>query len=671
MQKYFLILTIALMAIFIIGYGTLYGLTQENQQDKIFKPDMAEIPCGVFEMGNLTGQGENIADELPKHQVKLNTFYMGKYEVTNLEFVEFLNEKRNNTTQEELDLWISIEPNSQCGIEGTKKDGYSVRKIGETEYSKRPVVYVSWYGAVEYCNWLSQKHDLKHCYDDSYNFDITKNGYRLPTEAEWEYACRAGEDNDFFWNQSYIDRNMSPGPIDEYCCYRSSNNNDNHHVINKLTPNKYGLYHMSGNVYEWCNDWYNPNYYQNCKSNIVVNPTGPVLGDKRVTRGGGWNNSADDCRSSSRFCRLPSFHNYGFGFRIVKNGKDWKPIGEQGFSKGATYYTSLCVYNETPYVAYRDSSQGNKAFVMKFNGNSWETVGNTPLSPGAVGDLSLFVCEGEPYVAYRDETNANKLSVSKFDNNSWQTVGDPNRPGISEEGANCLSIYVTAPNYIFVAYRDEADGDGVTVKKYYDHVGKWETVGKDGFPDVPATSLSLVLYKGQLCVGYRDKNDPYGRASVMTHDGSTSSWSYLGKPKFTTNGADFESLCVDADNDILYIAFADEASAGRATVMSYNEGTKSWEFVGKPAFTPEEARYIKLDVCDGVPYIAYQDKGNGCCAGVMKYNSKENIWEPVGISSLRETLVGHIDIDVYNGNPYIAFMDVYKDLKATCLSFTD
>ena len=199
--------------------------------------------------------------------------------------------------------------------------------------SDDPMVMVSWYGAASYCNWQSSEEGYESCYDlSTWECDFSKNGYRLPTEAEWEYAARGGEHDPYyrfgwgdtishsqsnyysFWQggSPYYPYDVSPTegyhPIwdDGIYPYTAS--------VGSFSPNGYGLYDMSGNVFEWCNDWYLNNYYF---SSPVNNPTGPTSGTYRVVRGGSWDTTASPCRVAFRSGYKPDDRSYGLGFRVV------------------------------------------------------------------------------------------------------------------------------------------------------------------------------------------------------------------------------------------------------------------------------------------------------------------------------------------------------------------
>ena len=175
--------------------------------------------------------------------------------------------------------------------------------------ARRPVERVSWYDAVEFCNKLSEASGLEKCYSGSgsnIKCDFSKNGYRLPTEAEWEYAAKGGDKSKGF---KYSGSNN----IDEVAWY-SGNSDGRLHSVKQKQPNELGLYDMTGNVCEWCWDWYD--------ETGIRPPCGPASGSDRVCRGGSCFNDADYCSVSCRYCYDPSDTNYFLGFRLARSAKD-------------------------------------------------------------------------------------------------------------------------------------------------------------------------------------------------------------------------------------------------------------------------------------------------------------------------------------------------------------
>ncbi|MFZ4477324.1 MAG: SUMF1/EgtB/PvdO family nonheme iron enzyme [Saprospiraceae bacterium] len=227
--------------------------------------------------------------EKPAKEVKINAFEIGKTTVTNAQYCQFLNAKGN---QEEAGVsWIDLDGpygSEPCRIEPVAKGRFEV----ELGYEQHPVVYVSWDGAVAYCKWLS-----------SIDGDKT---FRLPTEAEWEYAARGGRRSKQF---KYAGSNT----LDKVGWYDANSGNRLHKVA-ELDANELGIYDMSGNVWEWCSDWFAADYYE---KGLLDNPQGPADGSRRVYRGGSWLNSPRRCRVSYRGDSFPGARLGNLGFRVA------------------------------------------------------------------------------------------------------------------------------------------------------------------------------------------------------------------------------------------------------------------------------------------------------------------------------------------------------------------
>lgn len=244
-------------------------------------PNMIFIQGGTFQMGDQFGYGYE--DELPVHSVTLNDFYLSEHQVTFEEYAEYCN-----------------------------SEGISLPDDKNWEKNNRPVINVSWEDAVNYCNWKSEQSRLQKVYtvfDSNVKVNWNANGYRLPTEAEWEYAARSGGNKEKWAGTS------TGSSLDKYANY--GRNIGKTKVVGSYYPNELGLYDMSGNVWEWCWDLYNSNYY--AKSKEVNNPTGPNTGFNRVSRGGGWDNTPWLCRSTCRGYSDPATRSYYLGFRLASS----------------------------------------------------------------------------------------------------------------------------------------------------------------------------------------------------------------------------------------------------------------------------------------------------------------------------------------------------------------
>jgi formylglycine-generating enzyme required for sulfatase activity len=247
------------------------GLAKVDVRKKVSEllTDMILVTGGTFQMGSNESD-----DEKPVHSVMVNDFYMGKYEVTLGKFKKFVDETAYQTDAEKGDgshIWTGSKwekrggVNWKCDVEGNIRN--------QSEYN-HPVIHVSWNDASEYCNWLSLK---------------TGKSYRLPTEAEWEYAAKGGSQSRGY---TYSGSNNAG---DVAWCMENSGNET--HPVGQKQPNELGIYDMTGNVWEWCSDWYGKDYYAGSPSN---NPKGPSTGALRVFRGGSWGSNARDCRAAGR-----------------------------------------------------------------------------------------------------------------------------------------------------------------------------------------------------------------------------------------------------------------------------------------------------------------------------------------------------------------------------------
>jgi len=245
------------------------------------------IPAGEFMMGSAKSPQEivqmfklserhvkSLKDEHPQHTVRITKpFYLGVYEVTQTEYEKVMGK------------------NPSCFSKG----GRAADRVSGKDTSRHPVEYVSWEDAVEFCKKLSAKEGKT---------------YRLPTEAEWEYACRAGTTTLYGFGDD-------PASLGEYAWYRE-NSGKKTHPVGKKKPNDWGLYDMHGNVWEWCQDRYGEDYYaESSAESSTDDPPGPEKGSSRVPRGGSWINVARLCHSAYRYGSPQDNRGSGKGFRVA------------------------------------------------------------------------------------------------------------------------------------------------------------------------------------------------------------------------------------------------------------------------------------------------------------------------------------------------------------------
>ncbi len=262
---------------------------------------MVSIPAGSFLMGSPSDEEGRYMDEGPQRVVNISPFEMSETEVTQRQ-------------------WEDVMDWNESGFSG----------------DDHPVEFATWFDCVYFCNELSEAHGYTKCYTMTnmtyYGLQIRSadvicdweaDGYRLPTEAEWEYACRAGTTTRYYWGDSSEESIMK-----QYCWYRRnaySRDWKNPHAdeegtqsVGEKIPNAFGLYDMSGNVWEWCWDWFSPSYY-GTRPDPDSDPTGASSGSERVLRGGTYGSGAPECRSAVHVCFTPGDLDYAVGFRLCRS----------------------------------------------------------------------------------------------------------------------------------------------------------------------------------------------------------------------------------------------------------------------------------------------------------------------------------------------------------------
>ncbi len=252
------------------------GVLDGDSWKSIISKKMVGIPGGEFQMGSMAGP----ASEQPMHQVEVSSFFMMKCLVTQRDFERILGRNPSNF-------------------------------VGDLNF---PVESVSWFDAIEFCNRWSELDGLEPVYemtDDMVEARFDRNGYRLPTEAEWEFACRAKSLSEFFWG---ADEKQAGA----YCWF-DSNSEDTTHAVGTKKRNAFGLYDMCGNVWEWTHDWFSADYYEDSE---IRDPSGPEFGEHKVLRGGCWFNGVSRLRCGSRLKRSPNLVDDVTGFRCVARHRD-------------------------------------------------------------------------------------------------------------------------------------------------------------------------------------------------------------------------------------------------------------------------------------------------------------------------------------------------------------
>ena len=260
------------VVIMVCGFSQAYKTTKIEKLGKD-EVSMVLIPAGKFQMGGSDG----LDSEKPVHTVYLDAFYMDKYEVTNAQYKTFM-----DATGHKAPLWMS----------------WRDPKLNAPNH---PVVGVSWHDAVAYAKWA---------------------GKRLPTEAEWEKAARGGlVGKKYPWgDEDPNETSCNFGDFGTFGDIKVPWNADTYtQPVGSYPPNNYGLYDMAGNVWEWCADWYDGDYYS---SSPDRNPTGPESGTLRVARGGSWDHPSDFVRVAYRNYAGPAVTLCLFGFRCAASQSD-------------------------------------------------------------------------------------------------------------------------------------------------------------------------------------------------------------------------------------------------------------------------------------------------------------------------------------------------------------
>ena len=272
---------------------------------------LALIPPGEFDMGSTPEEqawarettravqdeeafATRVSSEGPRHRVKITKpFYLGMYPVTQGEYEKVMGVNPSTFTERQMDASSFQPPLSATEVKSRQAE---VKKVARRDTSRHPVEMVSWNDATEFCRRLSAMSAER----------AARRVYRLPTEAEREYACRAatttrwyhGDDEARLFDVAWFNKNAGGMT----------------HPVGEKKPNAWGLYDMYGNVHQWCADWFSADYYE---QSPPENPTGPPAGSNRVSRGGSWSSIASSCRSASHYYNTPAHRYQIYGFRVA------------------------------------------------------------------------------------------------------------------------------------------------------------------------------------------------------------------------------------------------------------------------------------------------------------------------------------------------------------------
>jgi hypothetical protein len=370
---------------------------------------------------------------------------------------------------------------------------------------------------------------------------------------------------------------------------------------------------------------------------------------------------------SSFYSKLSFFRNAKFILALslllplTMWGQSWNTLGSAGFSAGEAGNPALAIsLAGTPYVAYSDSINSQKATVMKFNGTSWVTVGNAGFSDSIVEGNNWIAIDGggTPYVAYRDFASGYKATVMKFNGSSWVVVGNA---GFSTGAATGVSIAIDGTGTPYVVYSDGVFNNKATVMKFdgssWVQVGSALSSGAAYYPSIAidGSNVPYVAYEDGLA----------GKATVMKYNGS--SWVNVYPTDFSSGIAQYISLAVNS-NGTPYVAYEDNANGDKATVMQYTGS--NWVVVGSVGFSSGSADFTSIAInSNGTPYVAYRDYANSQKATVMKFNGSN--WVTAGSAGFSAGSMAFSTIAIDgNSSPYVAYYDFANGDKATVMKLS-
>jgi formylglycine-generating enzyme required for sulfatase activity len=357
---------------------------------------LAFIPPGEFEMGSMdediartleedkpknpTEERDNLNQEIPRHRVKITKpFYLGMYQVTQAEYEKVMGVNPSGFTEKQVDTSTFKPPLSETEVKYRADDR---KKVLGKDTSRRPVETVNWDEAMEFCRRLSAMPAER----------AARHAYRLPTEAEWEYACRAGTTTRWYCGDD------EKGLFD--VAWFNWNADGMTHPVGEKKPNAWGLYDMHGNVYQWCSDRSGADYY---KQSPLSDPSGPTAGYLRVFRGGAWSRPRSAGRSAFRYSFYPDTRAHSIGFRVavevVANEQ------QQPTTPAATAYGPNA---PPPAVAPFDAAQA------KEHQEAWAKRLNVPVEQtNSIGMKLALIPPGEFDMGFTEEEVAWALKEGK------------------------------------------------------------------------------------------------------------------------------------------------------------------------------------------------------------------------------------------------------------------
>ncbi|MGE0606292.1 MAG: SUMF1/EgtB/PvdO family nonheme iron enzyme [Pirellulales bacterium] len=394
------------------------------------------IPPGEFMMGSTPEEIEDavkftrgdphwqrcIRSEAPLHKVILSQpIYLSVFEVTQGQFQQVL----------------SRNPSHFCA------NGPGKEAVAGMDAAKHPVESVSWHDAAEFCANLSQQEKLATFYSrsDSYWTMSPGTGYRLPTEAEWEFACRAGATTRV-WNGDTDDGLPS-------VAWFKANSSERTHAVGELAANPFGLCDMHGNVWEWVQDSWDPAYYAHFQETPAIDPVGPTfLGPKHMARGGGWTTLASGCRSADRYARDPVTFSHYLGFRVALSVDAVRDVFNANENSHRTKWQGWPAGAPKTAIAPFDNAQAkaHQEAWAKYLGTSVETT-------NSVGAKMILIPPGECLTGSSDEQIAaalkagEELNVDDVTKNRIKYTEQPQRKAVISKPFLMTATEVTVAQF--------------------------------------------------------------------------------------------------------------------------------------------------------------------------------------------------------------------------------
>ncbi|MDA3851593.1 MAG: SUMF1/EgtB/PvdO family nonheme iron enzyme [Spirochaetaceae bacterium] len=287
------------------------ALQKREELKTLIMEQMIYLPSGVLKMGSQWTENQEMNDEGPIHPVSISSFYISKYEWTHYFIYRLIQLYPQELYIDQGKLYHRISKEVLINLQGrlspwvvNENNNIEDLQLAQEDF-QLPVYNITWKGAIFFCNLLNELFEYPPSYNLQNGFLISDEGFRLPSEAQWEWAALAGGNS--------ADPYAGGDSLDQLAWYWS-NGEFKAHTVGGKTPNSIGLYDMTGNLYEWCSDWYDFSYYS---VSPEIDPLGPVTGQEKVIRGGSFSDQGLALNIRFRFFRSPRAEHSFLGFRPI------------------------------------------------------------------------------------------------------------------------------------------------------------------------------------------------------------------------------------------------------------------------------------------------------------------------------------------------------------------